>query len=160
MADWKTWLDAAVEQAELSSSQGGHPIGAVLVNEKGEIVSRGHNENAQSEDPTAHAEVVCLRKAGHRQDWSSSTLVTTLSPCIMCSGAIAYFKIRRVIVGETRNFCDNHALEMLQARGTEIIFADECKVSILLKKFICENPDVWHGVKKSLQVANVSDSSI
>ena len=151
MADWKPWLEAAEEQAELSSSQGGHPVGSVLVNDKGEIVSRGHNENAQSKDPTAHAEVVCLRNAGHRQDWGSCTLVTTLSPCIMCSGTIAYFKIPRVIVGETTNFCDKQALEMLKARGTEIVFADECRCSGLLQKFISENPEIWRGVQKSLQ---------
>ena len=151
-SDWKPWLEAAVEQAELSSSQGGHPVGSVLVNDKGEIVSRGHNENSQTDDPTAHAEVVCLRNAGHQQDWGSCTLVTTLSPCIMCSGTISFFKIPRVIVGETSNFCDKQALELLKTRGVEIVFAKDCRCSGLVQKFIEKNPDVWHRIEKSLRM--------
>ena len=57
------WLDAAIEQAEISWSQGGIPIGSVLVKQDGVIVSRGHNERVQTGDPTAHAEVVCFRNA-------------------------------------------------------------------------------------------------
>ena len=64
------WLDEAIEQAELSWSQGGVPVGSVLVDRVGTIVSKGHNERVQSGDPTAHAEVVCFRNAGRRRDWN------------------------------------------------------------------------------------------
>ena len=66
--DYSPWLDAAIEQAEKSWEEGGIPIGSVLVNPAGTIVARGHNERVQSGDPTAHAEVVCVRHAGRRRD--------------------------------------------------------------------------------------------
>ena len=57
----KRGLDAAIEMAEKGWSEGGIPIGSVLMTETGEIVARGHNERVQTGDPTAHAEMVCLR---------------------------------------------------------------------------------------------------
>ena len=96
------WIDEAFFQAEKSWSEGGIPIGAVLVNCVGEIVSCGHNERVQSGDPTAHAEVVCFRNAGRRRDWKELTIVSTLSPCIMCTGTTLLFGLKRVIVGENK----------------------------------------------------------
>ena len=86
-------LDAAVAEAEKSWSEGGIPIGAALVDATGAIVARGHNRRVQDGDPTAHAEVVCIRNAGRRRDWGELTLVSTLSPCPMCSGTAILFKI-------------------------------------------------------------------
>ncbi|HBZ96545.1 MAG TPA: tRNA-specific adenosine deaminase, partial [Phycisphaerales bacterium] len=77
-------MTAALEQAEKSWSEGGIPIGAVLVDERGDIVARGHNERVQSGDPILHAEMSCIRNAGRRRDWSRCTMVSTLSPCPMC----------------------------------------------------------------------------
>ena len=122
-ASWKPWVDAAIEQAELSLSQGGLPIGAVLVNEKGEIVSRGHNENIQTGDLTTHAEAVCIRKAAMngKVDMSTLTVVTTMSPCDMCSGMCLWFKIPRVIVCDnSRNICKDGAAH-LEEREVEVI---------------------------------------
>ena len=82
----KLGLDEAIRMAEKGWSEGGIPIGSALMTESGEIVSSGHNERVQTGDPTAHAEMVCLRKAGRRRDWSELTLVSTLSPCSMCTG--------------------------------------------------------------------------
>ena len=83
-----TWLAAARDEAHASGEKGGIPIGSVLVNEAGEIVSRGHNRRVERNDPTAHAEVECIRAAGRRTDWSKLTLVSTLSPCPMCAGTV------------------------------------------------------------------------
>ena len=80
-------LDAAREQAEKSWNEGGIPIGAALAHMDGTIVSRGHNLRVQTGDPTAHAEITCIRNAGRRRDWSELVMATTLSPCQMCSGA-------------------------------------------------------------------------
>ncbi len=91
MAEHDPWLDAAVAQAEKSWSEGGIPIGSVLVDPSGTIVARGHNQRVQSGDPTAHAEVSCIRNAGRRRDWRELTLVSTLSPCHMCSGTAILF---------------------------------------------------------------------
>ena len=79
-ASYREWMTAALEQAEKSWREGGIPIGSVLVSPAGEIVARGHNERVQSGDPTAHAEMVAVRRAGRRRDWSELTLVSTLSP--------------------------------------------------------------------------------
>ena len=79
-------LDAAIEMAEKSWKQGGSPIGRSLLDARGNIVAAGHNKRVQKGDPTAHAEIDCIRNAGRRRDWSKLTLVSTLSPCPMCSG--------------------------------------------------------------------------
>ena len=79
-------LDAAIEMAEKGWREGGIPIGSSLLDARGNVVAAGHNQRVQSGDPTAHAEVDCIRRAGRRRDWPSLTLVSTLSPCCMCSG--------------------------------------------------------------------------
>lgn len=135
------WLDAAVEQAEKSWTEGGIPIGSTLVDNKGIVVSRGHNERVQSGDPTAHAEVVCIRKAGRRRDWKSCTLVSTLSPCIMCSGTTLLLGIPRVIIGENRNFLGAEAL--LCSNGVEIQVLDDERCIALMQRMKDERPDLW-----------------
>ncbi|MEC8320407.1 MAG: nucleoside deaminase, partial [Planctomycetota bacterium] len=95
-ADMMKGLDAAIAMAEKSWSEGGIPIGSVLMTEDAEIVAEGHNERVQTGDPTAHAEMVCLRNAGRRRDWRDLTLVSTLSPCAMCTGTAVLYKVKRV----------------------------------------------------------------
>jgi cytosine/creatinine deaminase len=138
---YSRWLDAAIEQAEKSWSEGGIPIGSVLVNEVGEIIARGHNERVQSEDPTAHAEVVCIRNAGRRRDWNTLTLVSTLSPCPMCSGTAILFKIPRVIVGENRTFLG--AEEWMRSNNIEVIVLDDPRCVELMERMKREKPDLW-----------------
>src|SRR5258708_2983126 len=84
--------------------EGGLPIGSVLAGAAGRIGARGHNPRVQTGDPTAHAEVACLRAAGRRRDWPELTLVSSLSPCVMCTGTALLYRIPRVVVGENRNF--------------------------------------------------------
>src|SRR5215472_4799332 len=102
--DEKQLLREAMAEAKLGLSEGGIPIGSVLADSSGKIISRGHNLRVQKGDPTAHAEVVCIRNAGRRTDWHKLVLVSTLSPCIMCTGTALLYKIPRVIVGENQNF--------------------------------------------------------
>src|SRR5215470_5621349 len=97
-------LREALHEARLGLKEGGLPIGSVLADAHGRIVARGHNLRVQTGDPTAHAEVVCLRNAGRRRDWPQLTLVSTLSPCIMCTGTTLLYRIPAVIIGENRNF--------------------------------------------------------
>src|SRR5215471_11246956 len=97
-------LAEAIGEAKKGLSQGGLPIGAVLADQQGVIVARGHNLRVQTGDPTAHAEVVCLRNAGRRRDWNKLVLVSTLSPCVMCTGTALLFKIPTVVIGENFNF--------------------------------------------------------
>ena len=102
--DDRALLEAALKEAKTGLREGGLPIGSVLANQRGEIVAGGHNLRVQTGDPTAHAETVCLRNAGRRRDWAELTLVSTLSPCIMCTGTALLYRIPRVIIGENRNF--------------------------------------------------------
>jgi creatinine deaminase len=93
-------VDAARAEAEQGWSEGGIPIGAVLAQEDGTIVARGHNQRVQNGDPTSHGETQCIRNAGRRRDWRELTLVTTLSPCPMCAGTAVLLGFRRVVIGE------------------------------------------------------------
>ena len=70
------------------------------MNSAGKIIARGHNLRVQSGDPTAHAEVVCIRNAGRRRDWHTTTLVSTLSPCIMCTGTSLLYKYPQSLLGK------------------------------------------------------------
>ena len=141
MAEHDPWLDAAVEQAEKSWSEGGIPIGSVLVDPSGTIVARGHNQRVQSGDPTAHAEVSCIRNAGRRRDWCELTLVSTLSPCPMCSGTAILFKIPRVIIGENRSFLG--AESWMRENGIELVVVDDPRCVALMARLERENPDLW-----------------
>ncbi len=135
------WLDAAIEQAEKSWREGGIPIGSVLVSASGEVVARGHNQRVQSGDPTAHAEVDCIRKAGRRRDWRELTLVSTLSPCPMCSGTAILFKVPRVVIGENRTFMG--AEDWMRAQGIELTVLDDPRCIALMERLQREKPDLW-----------------
>lgn len=135
------WLNEAIKEAEISWEQGGIPIGSVLVTDKGEIVSRGHNQRVQTGDPTAHAEVVCFRNAGRRRDWAGLTLVSTLSPCIMCTGTTLLFGIKRVIVGENKNFLGAEALMCSNSVQVDVLNDQRC-IS-LMQRMKKERPDLW-----------------
>src|SRR5438552_16803214 len=93
-------LREALAEAKLGLSEGGLPIGSVLADSCGRVIARGHNLRVQTGDPTAHAEVVCIRNAGRRHDWRELTLISTLSPCVMCTGTSLLFRIPTVIIGE------------------------------------------------------------
>ncbi|MDP7008051.1 MAG: nucleoside deaminase [Phycisphaerales bacterium] len=136
-----TWLDVAIEQAEKSWGEGGIPIGATLVDQSGSIVSRGHNERVQRGDPTAHAEVVCIRNAGRRRDWNSLTLVSTLSPCVMCVGTTLLFGIKTVFIGENKNFLG--AEELLCSNGVKIQVLQDPTCISLMQRLKDEKPDLW-----------------
>ena len=135
-------LQEALEEARKGLQEGGLPIGSVLVDKQGEIVARGHNLRVQSGDPTAHAETVCLRNAGRRRDWSELTLVSTLSPCIMCTGTALLFRIPHVIIGENRNF--KGAEDLFQHHGTSVIVLDDTECIAMMRDFIGAHADLWN----------------
>ena len=138
--DDRTFLHAAYEQALKSYKEGGLPIGAVMV-ENGEIVARGHNRRVQSGDPIAHGEMDCFRQAGRRKRYDTVTLYTTLSPCMMCAGTVLQFGVKRVVVGENRNFPGN--IELLRAHGVDVVLVDDPDCLELMARFIGEHPEIW-----------------
>lgn len=91
----KIFLTEALTEAHHGFDQGGVPVGAVMVR-SGQIVARGRNKRVQENDPVMHGETDCLRSAGLMEDYSNTEMYTTLSPCMMCTGAILHFGIKRV----------------------------------------------------------------
>jgi cytosine deaminase len=134
-------LREALEEARKGLREGGLPIGSVLADRTGGIVARGHNLRVQSEDPTAHAETVCIRNAGRRRDWANLTLVSTLSPCIMCTGTALLYRIPRVIIGENRNF--KGAEELFAERGVSVVVLDDAECVRMMREFIGAHADLW-----------------
>ena len=135
------WMVAAIEQAEESWHEGGIPIGSVLVDEAGVVVSRGHNERVQTGDPTAHAEMVAVRRAGRRRDWSRLTLVSTLSPCPMCAGTAILYRFPRVIIGENRTY--QGAEDWMRSQGIELHVLDDERAIRWMKRLQAEKPELW-----------------
>ncbi len=137
------FLKAAHDQALLGLSEGGIPIGGVLVHH-GEIVACGHNRRVQLGNPTLHGEIDTLANAGRHPAsfYRECTLYTTLSPCIMCSGAIALYKIPHVVIGEDVNFPGEP--EFLRSRGVDVTIVNDPELISMMKQFIDENPTVWN----------------
>lgn len=138
----KELVREAYLEAKKGYDDGGLPIGSVLVDAKGKIVARGHNMRVQTGDPTAHAEVVCLRNAGRRRDWPELTLVSSLSPCVMCTGTTLLYRIPRVVVGENKNFLG--AEDLFAARGVKLTVLQDPDCVALMEKFVREKPDLWN----------------
>ena len=134
------FLRLAYEEARTGYAEGGCPIGSVLA-EGERLIARGRNRRVQEGDPIAHGEMDCLRRAGRQKSYRRMTLYTSLSPCMMCSGAIIQFGIPRVVVGEAKNFPGNP--ELLRSRGIEVIIADDEECIALMARFIAENPHLW-----------------
>jgi len=135
-------LREALHEAKLGLSEDGLPIGAVLADSAGNIIARGHNLRVQNGDPTAHAEVVCIRNAGRRRDWQQLILVSTLSPCIMCTGTSLLFRIPSVIIGENRNFLG--AEHLFAEAGVAIEVLDDAECVEVMRSFIEKHPDLWN----------------
>ncbi len=140
--DYQALLNEAIKEAEQGLSEGGLPIGSVLADSDGNVVARGHNLRVQTGDPTAHAEVACIRNAGRRRDWPRLTLVSTLSPCVMCTGTSLLYKIPRVIIGENENFIG--AEELFKQHGVELINLNDARCKQLMADFIRDKPDLWN----------------
>ena len=148
--DWDVhFLNLAYEQALKSyvftDSEGVRriPIGAVLV-EDGAVVGKGHNQRIQLNDPIAHGEMDCIRSAGRRpHGYGGTTVYTTLSPCMMCSGTIVQFGIPRVVVADGENFAGNIAI--LESHGVLVDTTKPHEACIrLMAGWIRDYPHVWN----------------
>lgn len=101
MTNHENYMREALAEAQLALQEGELPIGCVIVYQN-EIIARGHNEREQTGDPTAHAEIVAMRRAASRLGaWrlNGCTLYVTLEPCPMCAGAISQARIEHLVYG-------------------------------------------------------------
>lgn len=140
-------MGLALEEAGAAARHGDVPIGAVALVD-GEVVARRHNERELTGDPTAHAELLCLRDAAAARDgWrlDDLTLVVTLEPCPMCAGALWAARIAHVAfgaadpkagaTGSLYNLCADPRLNH-EVRVTPGLRADEC--AALLRGFFAD----------------------
>jgi len=137
------FLAAAIAEAEAGLSEGGIPIGSVLVHD-GRIIGRGHNRRVQKGSAILHGEMDALEQAGRRpaRVYAESVLYTTLSPCPMCSGAILLYKIPRVVVGENVTFMGDE--DLLRSRGVRVEVVQDPRCIELMRGFIAARPDLWN----------------
>lgn len=135
------FAERAFEEAKKSYGEGGLPIGSVVAR-GGTLLAAGHNQRVQHSDPIAHGEMDALRKAGRQATYRDVTLYTSLSPCMMCSGTIVQFKIRRLIINDTKNFGGNE--DFLRQHGVEVIDIAHPASIELMARFIREKPALWN----------------
>ena len=133
---------AAIEEAETGLSEGGVPIGSVVVH-SGQIVGRGHNRRVQSGSAILHAEMDALERTGRKPAafYRECTLYTTLSPCSMCSGAIVLYKIPRVVIGENQSFLGEE--KWLTDHGVQLEVMQNVRCIELMREFMQKRPQLW-----------------
>jgi len=137
------FMRAAIDEARLGVTEGGIPIGSVLVH-NGRILGRGHNRRVQKGSVILHGEMDALENAGRQpaRNYRESVLYTTLSPCAMCSGAILLYGIPRVIVGENISFRGEE--ELLRSRGVRIEILQDPDCIQLMRDFLIAQPELWN----------------
>lgn len=135
------FMRAAIDEARLGLSEGGIPIGSVLVRD-GKIIGRGHNKRVQDGDPVTHAEIDCLRQAGRVGHYKNAILYSTLMPCYLCAGAVVQFGIKKVYAGEDETFSGARAF--MESHGVEVINVDSAECKKLMHDFIQANPELWN----------------
>lgn len=146
--DHAHYMRMAIERAREAGAAGDIPIGAVVVDSRGEVIASGFNSREVDSDPTAHAEILALRSAGKLlNSWrlTDCTIYVTLEPCPMCAGAITMSRISRLVFGAwndeygasgsrwdlVRDQRLNHQVEVIPA-----IMENEC--ASLIQEFLAE----------------------
>ena len=140
--NYTAMLAVALAEARTGLAEGGIPIGAALFDADGKLLGSGHNRRVQQGDPSIHGETDAFRAAGRQHSYRDTTMVTTLEPCWYCSGLVRQFGIRRVVIGESRNFTGGAA--WLRELGVEVIDLDSQECVELLASYIQKNPAVWN----------------
>lgn len=133
-------MEIAIEEALKSKSEGGIPIGSVLVR-NGEVISRGHNKRVQENNPILHAEMDCLNNAGRISTYKDCVLYSTLMPCYMCGGTAVQFNILEIVVGENTTF--HGSIEFLLGQGIKVTNLQLQECIDMMNTFISENPELW-----------------
>ena len=137
------FMQAAVEEAQKSLSEGGIPIGAVIVHRE-KIIGRGHNMRIQLGNPLLHGEMSAFQDAGRQPAsvYRECVLYTTLSPCPMCSGTAILYKIPKIIIAENRTFLG--AEDWLRRSGVDLQVLQDQECIQMMEDFIAAQPVLWN----------------
>ncbi|WP_224981672.1 nucleoside deaminase [Geomonas agri] len=137
------FMQAALEEARTGLSEGGVPIGSVIVHD-GKIIGRGHNRRVQQGSAILHGEMDALENAGRQPAsvYRNCVLYTTLSPCPMCSGAIILYGIPHVIIGENRTFMGEE--DVLRSRNVTVEVLQDEQCIGMMEEFIRQKPELWN----------------
>jgi len=137
------FLREAIIEARTGLSEGGIPIGSVIVH-NGKIIGRGHNKRVQQGSVVLHGEMDAFENAGrqHASVYKNSVIYTTLSPCPMCTGAILLYGIPKVVIGENKTFLG--AEEHLRSNGVDVIVLDDEECISMMQEFISSHPELWN----------------
>ena len=137
------FLRVAIAEAKQGRTEGGIPIGSVIVH-KGKIIGRGHNRRVQKGSAILHGEMDALENAGRHPAsvYRESILYTTLSPCSMCSGAILLYGIPRIIIGENLTFLGEE--DLLRSRGVQLEVIQDAECVEMMRDFIEAQPKLWN----------------
>ena len=151
------FMSEAIKESEKSLSEGGIPIGAVIVKDN-EIISRGHNRLIQNNSVILHGEMDAIENAKglSYEDYRRCTLYTTLSPCPMCSGAVILYNIPRVVIGDNTTLMG--AEDLLKGNDVEVIVLNDERCKQLFEQFVNENPGVWE--KELAKVGNCTECKL
>lgn len=134
------FMRLSLDEAEKSYVAGGIPVGSVLTRGE-ELIAVGRNRSREDDDPTSHGETDVLRNAGLRESYADLTLYTTLSPCMMCTGAMLFLGIPRVVIGDRETYPGDVAF--LLSRGMQVTLLDDPACIALMRRFIAEQSDLW-----------------
>lgn len=140
------FLAEAIAQARKSFTEGGIPIGSVLVVD-GNIIGRGHNRRVQDGNPILHGEMDAFQNAGRQppEVYARATLYTTLSPCTMCGGTAVHYRIPRLVIGENETVAKTTLCEdWLISRDIDVVVYNSQECKDLMAQFIAKFPEVWN----------------
>ena len=142
---WRALMSPAFDEACTAAREGEVPVGAVLVDARGQVLARAHNRTIGLNDPTAHAEILCLRQAGQaigNYRLPGTILLVTLEPCLMCVGALVHARVAGIVfatpdpkAGALVSGLDASSLPFLNHRPWVLrgVLEEDC--SALLKRF-------------------------
>src|SRR6202140_3159924 len=157
----RDFMRIAVLLAKKGYEEGGCPIGGVIISDQTrQILGKGHNTLVQENHPYNHGETSAVRDAG-RQDFSQTTMFTTLSPCDICAALIYMRQFKRVIVGDVTNSSGNE--EMLRAKGVQVDILEDPDMIAYYAKYRKEKPEQdledWKGLAAVRKVTGANLSS-
>lgn len=145
---WRSLMDVAFQEACKAAKMGESPVGAALFTADGECIAKAHNQPISLNDPTAHAEILCLRKgaeAVNNYRLANTIMAVTLEPCLMCTGALIHARVGGLLIGALDpragaivSNLDGHALPFTNHAMWYVdgVMHDEC--STLLRRFFLE----------------------